>query len=155
MKQDIRKNQELEKAIAHALRLAQRTERPHSVIEYDNKTGYFIEEWYNWQVESYPTTYLLTVEYEDAEYLSDDDEDEYSFEQKASEIRANRHRYIKYDVVELNGREYHWGVALNLMDDEIREQLYDELAPCCTNEEFFETYLIRHFEKYGKEFIIN
>lgn len=97
MKQDIRKNQELEKAIAHALRLAQRTERPHSVIEYENKTGYFIEEWYDWQTEAYPTTYLLTVEYGDAECLSDEDEDEYTFEQKASEIRMNRYKFIKRD----------------------------------------------------------
>ena len=33
-----------------------------------------------------------------------------------------------------------WGAAVNLMDDDIREQVHRELAPC-TNEEFLSRYL--------------
>ena len=41
-----------------------------------------------------------------------------------------------------------------LMDDDIREELHAELAPC-TSEEFLEAYKKAHFEKYGEEFIYN
>ena len=41
--------------------------------------------------------------------------------------------------------------AVNFMDDEIREKLHSELAPC-TDEEFLERYKQEHFEKYGEEF---
>lgn len=42
---------------------------------------------------------------------------------------------------------------VNLMDDEIREEVHRELAPC-TNEEFLNEYQKRHFEKYGEELTI-
>ena len=42
---------------------------------------------------------------------------------------------------------------VNMMDDEIREDLHQEIAPC-TDEEFLEEYKKRHFEKYGEEFTI-
>ena len=41
-----------------------------------------------------------------------------------------------------------------LMDDDIREELHAELAPC-TSEEFLEAYKKAHFQKYGEEFIYN
>ncbi len=41
--------------------------------------------------------------------------------------------------------------AVELMDDDIREQLHQELAPC-SDEKFLSEYMIAHFEKYGKEF---
>ena len=41
-----------------------------------------------------------------------------------------------------------------LMDDDIREELHAELAPC-TEEEFLEAYEKAHFGKYGEEFIYN
>lgn len=34
----------------------------------------------------------------------------------------------------------HWDIVVNLMDDEKREQVHRELAPC-TNEEFLDRYL--------------
>lgn len=39
------------------------------------------------------------------------------------------------------------------MDDEIREELHAEMAPC-TDQEFFDAYLDRHYAKYGEEFTI-
>lgn len=43
---------------------------------------------------------------------------------------------------------------VSLMDDEIREELHRELAPC-TDAEFLEAYREKHFAKYGEEFTIN
>lgn len=39
------------------------------------------------------------------------------------------------------------------MDDEIRERLHREMAPC-TNQEFFDAYCEAHEEKYGEEFTV-
>ena len=47
-----------------------------------------------------------------------------------------------------------WESIVNLMDDEIREAVHADLAPC-TEEEFLEEYKKRHLEKYGEEFIVN
>lgn len=44
-----------------------------------------------------------------------------------------------------------YNTAVELMDDEIREQLHSELAPC-TDLEFLEAYMEAHYEKYGEEF---
>ena len=41
--------------------------------------------------------------------------------------------------------------AVELMDDELREQIHEELAPC-TEEEFLEAYKAAHLAKYGEEF---
>ena len=43
--------------------------------------------------------------------------------------------------------------AVALMDDEIREELHNKLAPC-TEDEFLEAYIEAHFKKYGEEFTI-
>lgn len=44
-----------------------------------------------------------------------------------------------------------YDAAVNLMDDEIREELHREMAPC-TDEEFLEAYIEAHKEKFGKDF---
>lgn len=48
------------------------------------------------------------------------------------------------------GVDIDFEVAVNLMDDEIREQLHDEFAPC-TEQHFFDEYCKAHEEKYGEE----
>ena len=40
--------------------------------------------------------------------------------------------------------------ATQLMDDELREKLHMELAPC-TEQEFFEAYAKAHTEKFNEE----
>ena len=40
---------------------------------------------------------------------------------------------------------------VNLMDDDIREEVHRDIAPC-TDEEFLAEYCTRHYEKYGVEF---
>ena len=46
-----------------------------------------------------------------------------------------------------------YGAAVQLMDDEIRERVHEEVAPC-TALEFLEAYMIAHKEKYGAEFVV-
>ena len=46
-----------------------------------------------------------------------------------------------------------YSAAVNLMDDEIREELHGELAPC-SDEEFLEAYIEAHERKYGIPFVI-
>lgn len=46
-----------------------------------------------------------------------------------------------------------YDAAVNLMDDEIREAIHAELAPC-TEEEFLEEYMKRHEDKYNEQFTI-
>lgn len=43
--------------------------------------------------------------------------------------------------------------AVVLMDDDIREELHREYAPC-TELKFLEAYMDKHYEKYGMEFIV-
>ncbi len=47
-----------------------------------------------------------------------------------------------------------WDITVSYMDDEIREELHTELAPC-TKELFLEKYKEKHLEKYDEEFAIN
>lgn len=52
-------------------------------------------------------------------------------------------------VTNKNGIEIYYEAAVNLMDDEIREDLADRLAPC-TEQEFFAAYEAAHEAKYGE-----
>lgn len=56
--------------------------------------------------------------------------------------------YVTY-----NNTQVDFEVAVNLMDDEIREALHAELAPC-TEQEFFDAYCKAHDEKYGEKFAV-
>lgn len=59
---------------------------------------------------------------------------------------------LKEEVEMLN--KFDWDVIVEYMDDEIREQVHSELAPC-TNEEFLNRYAELHKEQFGEEFQIN
>lgn len=52
--------------------------------------------------------------------------------------------------VMLNGSEVSFEACVNLMDDDIREELHAELAPC-SDQEFLDAYIERHAEKFGGE----
>lgn len=56
-------------------------------------------------------------------------------------------------VIDLDGREVDYGSAVALMDDDIREGLHVALAPC-SEQEFFDAYLIAHYVKYGEYFTV-
>ena len=47
-----------------------------------------------------------------------------------------------------------YDVAVELMDDEIREELHDQIAPC-SDLCFMEAYIGRHYEKFGEVFTVN
>ena len=46
------------------------------------------------------------------------------------------------------GVEIEWNTAVNLMDDDLREELSADLAPS-TEQEFFEAYAKAHENKFG------
>lgn len=53
-------------------------------------------------------------------------------------------------VINKNGCEIDFEFSINFMDDEIREELNEELAPC-TEQEFFTAYEEAHAAKYGED----
>lgn len=57
--------------------------------------------------------------------------------------------YITNIVVNEYGTEINNDAAVNLMDDDLREEIHFDLAPC-TDQEFFDEYVKRHEEKFGE-----
>lgn len=53
-------------------------------------------------------------------------------------------------VINGYGVEIDFEAAVTMMDDEIREKVHFDLAPC-TEQEFFDEYAKRHAERYGDE----
>ena len=54
------------------------------------------------------------------------------------------------NVINLNGTEINFDAAVQMMDDDIREELHADLAPC-SDQEFFSAYEKAHAEKFGEE----
>lgn len=54
------------------------------------------------------------------------------------------------DVINKNNAVINWDAAVELMDDDIREQLNAELAPC-SEQDFFSAYETAHAELFGEE----
>lgn len=61
---------------------------------------------------------------------------------------------IEDKMVKVNDHMVDFDAAVQLMDDEIRQELHQELVPC-TNQEFINAYIQRHRERFGEEFTIN
>ncbi len=55
--------------------------------------------------------------------------------------------------VQIAGQEVDFDGAVNLMNDEIRDKLHDEMAPC-GHQEFIDAYCREHAEKFGAEFVV-
>lgn len=53
-------------------------------------------------------------------------------------------------VINMSGIAIDFDTAVSMMDDEIRESVHAEIAPC-TEQEFFAAYEKAHAEKYGEE----
>ena len=51
-------------------------------------------------------------------------------------------------VINSNGTTVNYNAAVELMDDDLREAVAADLAPC-TEQEFFAEYSRRHAVKYG------
>ena len=56
-------------------------------------------------------------------------------------------------VEDSNGQLVVFECAVPLMDDEIREMLNEELAPC-SEQKFFTAYEQEHLKKFGVEFTV-
>lgn len=71
---------------------------------------------------------------------------------KAQYIRdlIRRDMYVTNDY----GVQIDFDAAVNLMDDDLREELHAELAPC-DKQEFFDAYAKAHQERFGEEWIPN
>lgn len=66
--------------------------------------------------------------------------------------RLNESKKVEY-VENQYGDEYPFDdVMLGLMDDEIRERVHAELAPCPA-QEFFDRYCELHRREFGEDFV--
>ena len=54
-------------------------------------------------------------------------------------------------VKNAHGKTIDYDAAVILMDDDLREKLHNNLAPCSA-QEFFNEYCKAHMAKYGQEF---
>lgn len=51
-----------------------------------------------------------------------------------------------------NGKEVDFEIAVFYMDDDLREQVHAELAPC-GEQEFFDRYTELHQQKFGEDYL--
>lgn len=54
-------------------------------------------------------------------------------------------------VMSTDGSEICFETAVELMDDDLREEIHHELAPC-EQQKFYDEYCARHMAKFGMEF---
>lgn len=79
-----------------------------------------------------------------------------TFEQIEREIESLADAYAEDEdeddgtVTNAFGVEIEFAAALALMDDEIREEIHRDLAPC-TEQEFFDAYASAHEDRFGEE----
>lgn len=53
----------------------------------------------------------------------------------------------------LNGYEVDFDAAVSMMEDELREELHNKLAPC-SDQDFIDAYAEAHQAKFGEQFEI-
>lgn len=53
-------------------------------------------------------------------------------------------------VIDVDGNEILFQAAVALMDDDIREELHREMAPC-SDQEFYDAYVKAHAAKFNGE----
>ena len=57
-------------------------------------------------------------------------------------------------ITNQSGYELDYDTAVQLMDDDLREDIHLNLAPC-TEQEFFDAYAAAHLVKYGYDWALN
>lgn len=60
---------------------------------------------------------------------------------------------MKETKVLLNNELVDFEAAVMLMDDDLREEIHEDMAPC-GEQEFLDEYIRRHAKKFGEEFAI-
>jgi len=71
-----------------------------------------------------------------------------------SQLLKGEEMYNEQIIINQYGKTLDFAAAANLMDDDLREQLHDELAPC-SNQDFFDAYVSAHAEKFGEDWILD
>jgi hypothetical protein len=61
---------------------------------------------------------------------------------------------MKGQIVILDGKETDFAAAAMLMDDDIRERLHADMAPC-TAQDFLDAYCRAHLTKYAEPFVVS
>jgi hypothetical protein len=61
-------------------------------------------------------------------------------------------RQVERVTTDNRGSDTDYNDAVERMDDEVREQVHADFAPC-SHQEFFNRYCVRHFEKFGEDFV--
>lgn len=101
----------------------------------------------------YKSTYLMDTIY----FGSFDEAKNYYDHPEAEDVfDLNEILRVEYDgmvspIIEITEAGYE--AFVNAMDDDLREELHAELAPC-SNEEFLERYKEEHEKRFGEEFQI-
>ncbi|MEY8365767.1 hypothetical protein AALA22_09045 [Anaerovoracaceae bacterium 41-7] len=57
-------------------------------------------------------------------------------------------------VINKNGKELDYDAAVTYMDDDIREELHVDMAPC-SEQEFFTAYELAHEKLHGEEWFLS
>lgn len=66
-------------------------------------------------------------------------------------LNSDRLPDVPQKVVEDLNSESTWETIVNLMDDELREKIHGEFAPC-SNGKFLDEYCQAHIDKFKEEF---
>jgi hypothetical protein len=57
-------------------------------------------------------------------------------------------------TVTLGKQTVDYAAAVNLMDNDLREQLHASMVPC-SPQEFMDAYAAAHAERFGADFVVN
>lgn len=100
-------------------------------------------------------TTFIGMHYEDAEgkYEVTGFKNDMAEVECIQEGNINEGKRFLVDPDEVLYEYFGWDNIVNWMDDEIREELHNEIAPC-TDMEFLKEYSKRHLEKFGEEFTV-
>lgn len=67
---------------------------------------------------------------------------------------VERHAYPENTIVTHYGNRYDFDLAVSLMDDDVREEVHADYAPC-TNQEFFDAYCEYHKKAFKETFVLD
>lgn len=57
-------------------------------------------------------------------------------------------------ITTIDGQQVDFDAAVILMEDEIRERLHSEMAPC-GEQEFYDAYAAEDRARFGSDFVVN
>ncbi|MBQ9020604.1 MAG: hypothetical protein IJ113_01115 [Eggerthellaceae bacterium] len=94
-------------------------------------------------------TIYVDLDGESARYTVQSSENEMEFADYEEAIEA----YDRETEIVRNGYgvEFNYDAAVGIMDEDIRERLHFEIAPC-SHQKFFDAYCDAHKKHYGEEF---